>query len=120
MSKMNELDLCIGELRNAAEALTAASISLKSLFSSHDTTEMLIFTQNGDDNAQIGSMEAPTLKPKTITLEQVRAVLAEKSRSGHTAQVRMLLEKHGAAKLSEIDSAEYAALLAEAEVLGDG
>ena len=40
--------------------------------------------------------------------------------SGHTAKIRELLEKHGAAKLSEIDPKKYAALLAEAEVLGNG
>lgn len=55
-----------------------------------------------------------------ITLEQVRAVLAEKSRNGHTARVRGLFEKHGAAKLSEIDPKEYPALLAEAEAIDDG
>ncbi|HBT65522.1 MAG TPA: DNA ligase, partial [Ruminococcaceae bacterium] len=33
---------------------------------------------------------------------------------------RELLEKHGANKLSEIDPSEYPALLAEAEVLGNG
>ncbi len=54
---------------------------------------------------------------KPLTLEEVRAVLAEKSRSGHTEEVRELLAKHGADKLSEIDPAEYPALLAEAEVL---
>ena len=54
---------------------------------------------------------------KPLTLEEVRAVLAEKSRSGHTEEVRELLAKHGADKLSEIDPAEYAALLSEAEVL---
>ena len=54
---------------------------------------------------------------KLLTLEEVRAVLAEKSRSGHTEEVRELLNKHGADKLSEIDPAEYPALLAEAEVL---
>ena len=54
---------------------------------------------------------------KPLTLEEVRAVLAEKSRSGHTEEVRELLARHGADKLSEIDPAEYAALLAEAEVL---
>lgn len=54
---------------------------------------------------------------KPLTLEEVRAVLAEKSRSGHTEEVRELLNKHGADKLSEIDPAEYPALLAEAEVL---
>ena len=63
--------------------------------------------------------ETPT-PPKPLTLEQVRAVLAEKSRAGHTAKIRELLEKHGAGKLSEIDPKEYPSLLAEAEVLGDG
>ena len=52
-----------------------------------------------------------------LTLEQVRAVLAEKSRAGHTAEVKALLTKHGADKLSDIDPAQYPALLADAEVL---
>lgn len=54
---------------------------------------------------------------KEVSLEAVRVVLAEKSRDGHTAEVRELLKKHGAEKLSEINPAEYLALLAEAEVL---
>ena len=52
-----------------------------------------------------------------VTLEEVRAVLAEKSHEGFTAEIRVLLQKHGAAKLSEIDSSKYAALLADAEGL---
>ncbi len=62
----------------------------------------------------------PAEQPKpveAIPLEKVRAVLADKSRLGHTAEVKVLLQKHGAVKLSEVDPAEYAALLAEAEVL---
>lgn len=54
---------------------------------------------------------------KTATLEQVRAVLADKSLQGFTADVRALLEKYGAPKLSQIDPANYAALLADAEEL---
>jgi hypothetical protein len=67
--------------------------------------------------------EAPTVKKeekpetKAVTLEQVRAVLAAKSHDGFTAEVRALLEKHGASRLSEIDPANYAALLADAEGL---
>lgn len=57
---------------------------------------------------------------KALTLEEVRMVLAEKSRAGHTAEVRELLKKHGADKLSDVDSAEYESLLADAEVLGNG
>ena len=55
--------------------------------------------------------------PMALTFETVRAALAEKSRAGHTEAVRGLLEKHGAAKLSEINPENYAALLADAEAL---
>ena len=63
--------------------------------------------------------EAAPLAPKPIALEQVRAVLAEKSRKGHTVEIRSLLQKYGADKLSKIDPANYKALLADAEVLDD-
>ena len=106
MSKMSELDLCVGELRSAAQSLNLVADSLTSLFS------------GSQPRTSVQPESKPTSKP--LTLEDVRAVLAEKSRNGHTAKVRELLEKHGAAKLSEIDPQKYAALLAEAEVLGNG
>lgn len=65
--------------------------------------------------------EAPAEKTKpeeTIRLEDVRAVLAAKSREGYGAQVRELIAKHGGTKLSDIDPAEYGAVLKEAEVFG--
>lgn len=64
----------------------------------------------------------PAPKPefkKAVTLEQVRAVLAEKSHDGYTDEVRSLLQKYGAEKLSAVDPEKYEALLAEAEVLGN-
>ena len=56
--------------------------------------------------------------PKEITLSEVRAVLANKSRAGFTNEVKQLLMKHGAEKLSGIAETEYAALMKEAENLG--
>ena len=106
MSKMGELDLCVSELRSVAQSLNTVADSLTSLFS------------GSQPRTSLQPESKPTSKP--LTLEDVRAVLAEKSRNGHTAKVRELLEKHGAAKLSEIDPQKYAALLAEAEVLGNG
>lgn len=55
---------------------------------------------------------------KTIRLEDVRAVLAAKSRDGYGAQVRELIARHGGSKLSDIDPSEYGAVLKEAEVFG--
>ena len=59
----------------------------------------------------------PKKEKPEVTLEQVRGVLAEKSRSGHTAQVREIIRRHGADCLSGLDPKEYPAVLAEAEVL---
>ena len=68
-----------------------------------------------------GGVDEPAAPAKpTLTLEQVRAVLADKSRMGFTADIRTLLQKYGAPKLSGIDPVHYKALVAEAEVLGDG
>ena len=56
---------------------------------------------------------------KELTLEEVRAVLGEKSRAGFTAEIQALLKKYGAPKLSGIDPRHYEALLKDVEVLKD-
>lgn len=70
-------------------------------------------------------LQTPSTAPVTptapeqprLSLEEVRAILAEKSRLGFTAQIQQLLEKYGASKLSKIDPAYYQALLKDAEEL---
>lgn len=57
---------------------------------------------------------------KGWTLEEVRMVLADKSRAGHTEEVRNLISKYGADRLSDIMPADFAALMEEAEVIGNG
>ncbi len=57
---------------------------------------------------------------KKVSLEDVRAVLAKLSQLGKTAEVKKLIVKHGAQKLSDIPESEYASLLHEAEgIKGD-
>lgn len=103
MSKMSEMEATIRELRDIASSINSIANWLTEAFGgSSDTPE-----------------EAPAPE-KPLTLEEVRAILAEKSRDGFTAQIRDLLLKYGAKKLSEVDPASYKALVADAEVLGDG
>lgn len=64
------------------------------------------------------TIESKEPKSSPITLNQVRAVLAEKSRSGHTTEIRMLIEAHGVVKLSEIDPKEFSELLEKASFIG--
>ena len=64
--------------------------------------------------------KAPAPVPKKeLTLEEVRAVLGEKSRAGFTAVFQVLLKMYGALKLSGIDPKHYEALLKDVEVLKD-
>lgn len=108
MSKMSDMATTIEELRNAAAAITDVANWLTEMFS---TTATVYETQES---------ESVSPAEPQLTLEQVRAILAHKSRMGFTAEIRALLQKYGAAKLSGIDPTHYGALVAEAEVLGDG
>ena len=53
-------------------------------------------------------------KPK-VTLEQVRAKLADLTRNGKRAEVKKLLNEFGANKLSDVPADKYAELMAKAE-----
>ncbi len=106
MSKIKLLLDVVADLRSLADSLQAVAGAMAG-------NELLNSTQL-ETPAQVPTQKS---EEKTVTLEQVRAVLAEKSHDGFTAEVRSLLEKYGASKLSQIDPSKYDALLAEAEAL---
>ena len=65
--------------------------------------------------------EEPEPESETqVSLEEVRGVLAEKSRDGFTKEVREIIERHGGQRLSDIPQSCYGNVLREAEVLGNG
>ena len=54
---------------------------------------------------------------KAVAIEDVRAVMAQKTQEGKSKEIRELLQKYGAVKLSGVDPEHYPALLKEAKVL---
>ena len=116
MSKMKLLLDVVSDLRSLADSLQAVAdaVAQGGQEQPDQTTEEKPAQKPEKKNV---AKQVEKAEPKPLTLEQVRAALAEKSRAGHTAEVKALLLKHGADKLSDIDPAEYPALLAEAEVL---
>ncbi len=70
------------------------------------------------------SEASPASQPKQekqYTYEEVRAVLAEKARTGFRAEVKALLNAHGLKQLSDVsDPSEFAAIMTEAEGIGNG
>ena len=105
MSKMSEMDATIKELRDIAASINDIANYLTGLFSADAEHEVEPATA------------APELQ---LAFEDVRSILAAKSRDGFTAQIRALLQRYGAHKLSEIDPVNYKALVADAEGLTHG
>lgn len=73
-----------------------------------------------DAVSQSESQEKVVIKDtNVVSLEDVRAVLAEKSRLGFTKDIKQIITDLGASKLSEVKESDYVTLLKKAEVLGD-
>ena len=97
-----ELKLAASEIRSCGEMLLGAAERLVRAF----------------EESPAEQVETIAPQEATLTIEDVRCVLAQKSREGFTAEIRTLLEKHGADRLSKIAPEHYAALLKEAESIG--
>lgn len=89
---------------------------LRSLADSIQTLCDAVISDDPGDEADVDA-EYEEHKNPTITLEQVRGVLAKKSQEGKTEAVRNLLKTYGANKLSEVKEEDYRELLLDAEVL---
>ena len=109
------------ELVNALNALTAAlqKFSSQTTNAYLDTFEEIYDPDKDEPQAAEAPKEqpAPEQKAETVTFVQLRSRLSEISRSGKTAEVKELIAKYGASKLSDIAESDYAAVLAEAEEL---
>ena len=70
-----------------------------------------------ESDEELPKEERVKQEEKTYEIEDVRKILADKSRLGHTAKIRELLEKYGAKKLSEIEPSNYKDLVADVEQL---
>lgn len=104
MSKIKLLLDMVADMRSLADSIQALADAA---------------VQNDGEKETKPQESKPEAAPKkqNISIEAVRAVLGPLSRGGYTEQIRGILQKHGAGKLSEIDPGEYAAILKEAEGL---
>lgn len=61
---------------------------------------------------------AAEVQPESpATLEGIRALMAQKTQEGKSKEIKELLQKYGAAKLSAVKPEDYPALMQEAQVL---
>lgn len=106
------------ELINSLNALTKAVAALtEKITAEYLNTFEEIYNPEKDEPQEAVKKEQPASEKHTVTFVQLRSRLADISRTGHTDEVKALLEKYGVSRLSEIKEEDYAALLAEAEGL---
>lgn len=135
MSKVKNYAMTLDEIIEAGEALVAsyektastaeiilnAVKELKKLFSSSATPAAI------PQQAEVTEEPKPEPKPepapaaeeKTYSFQEVRGIMAGLSGKGKKAEAKNLLQKYGANRLSEIKPEDYAALVADAEVIAN-
>lgn len=86
-----------------------------------DSLQMLTDTMiNKEQETPAPTVSTPPKKQQKpdLTLVDVRTVLGEKANAGFSEDVRNLLHKYGASKLSAVSPEQYPALLKDAEAIG--
>lgn len=110
------------ELLKMAKGFAMVAESLRSMADQADTKEQteerVEPVQEGIDTQKPAQAKTASKKEESkVAVEDIRAVLAEKSQDGKSRQIKELLGKYGVAKLSAVEEKDYPALLQEAKVL---
>ena len=90
MSRMSDLATAMDDLKRCRQLLDGVEETLREMFGGEEKKE------------------------EKYTLAEVRRVLVEKSRAGHAEEVKAMLARHGADRLSDISETEYPAMMREA------
>ena len=121
---VNAVDSVIVNVRNLADSLQVAC----DIFAKLKLDSEVMEKQQPEQKTTKKSNQIPTnadnpndnrAKTTEYKFEDVRCILAKKSQCGFTAEVKDLIAKYGASKLSEIDPKFYADIIKDAEVLGN-
>ncbi len=102
------------ELLRIAEGFSIVAEGLRGLAKAEGGTKEK--TVKAQKQAQPES--AAEAQPESpATLEGIRALMAQKTQEGKSKEIKELLQKYGAAKLSAVKPEDYPALMQEAQVL---
>ena len=98
------------ELMRIAEGFSIVAEGLRGLAKAEGGTKDKAVKEQKQDAVQ-EQQEQPA------TLEGIRALMAQKTQEGKSKEIKELLQKYGAAKLSAVKPEDYPALMQEAQVL---
>lgn len=111
MSKTKELSQVLDELIACGEGLIKAANAIRE-----------ILPDAPEPEAQPAVKEEATTAPaeepqKKYSFADVRKAFSAKSHAGYTEQVKALITRYGAAKLSGVKEEDYPALMADLEAI---
>lgn len=127
MSKMSELSMIMDEMIHAGNAMVKAATALKNYYSSADEKEPKAGESQKGETALSSEVkiksDTPATEKKVYTYEEVRKICAGKSAAddgAHKREVLDIVKKYADGRtLSKVDPSQYAALVAEVEVIGN-
>lgn len=106
------------ELLKMADGFAMVAESLRELAGQTETeTKSEEKTESKVDKNTAGIKADAKKEEKKVAVEDIRAVLAEKSQDGKSKEIKELLGKYGVSKLSAVEEKDYPALMQEAKVL---
>ena len=121
MSKMNELSqvldeltTCGNNLKACGEELIRTASTLLEYFSGENEQSLL----TKEEPATEAPASVPKAEAKKLSFVDVRKAFSAKSHAGYTEQVKALIGKYGADKLSAVKEEDYEALMADLEAIG--
>ena len=102
------------ELLRIAEGFSIVAEGLRGLAKAEGgTKEKTVKAQKAEKQESVAEVQ----QESPATLEGIRALMAQKTQEGKSKEIKELLQKYGAAKLSAVKPEDYPALLQEAQVL---
>ncbi len=88
---------------------------------SQDLADIAAALEGTEAKAKKQEEPVPAEPAKAVTLEELRAFLADKVKAGYRAEVKAMLAAYGVEKLSEVDDpATLAVMMQEAREIGNG
>ena len=102
------------ELLRIAEGFSIVAEGLRGLAKAEGgTKEKAVKEQKAEKQESVAEVQ----QEQPATLEGIRALMAQKTQEGKSKEIKELLQKYGAAKLSAVKPEDYPALMQEAQVL---
>ena len=111
---LDELTACGNNLKTCGEELIRTATALLNYFSGEDEQPLLI----KEEPVKEAPAAEPAPEAKKLSFVDVRKAFSAKSHAGFTEQVKALIGKYGADKLSAVKEEDYESLMADLEAIG--